>query len=252
MLSCFLLLVLLVMGAVVPLYAQTPDTTSPAVRQYMRDVRAKAVADSLARARQDSLQPKVVVQDTLPARIVVRDTARALVKDSIIIDTKREHDPRKAAFYSAVLPGMGQIYNREYWKLPLVYGALGVSTGVFLWNMDGYREYRDAYRRRMANANNPNFTDKYPNLQPDDLKYIRDSYRQYVDYSVIVFILAYGLNIVDATVFAHLKQFDISDDLSMRLSPKIFDNRALGLSLNFQLGKTGKNKQQKLLFVFSK
>lgn len=245
---CFLVLALLVLGAAMPLRAQV-DTTSRAARQFLKDNR-KPAADTLRKA--DSLQAAI---DTLPKGIVIRDSIHtARPKDTLILTTKREHDPRKAAFYSAVLPGMGQIYNRDYWKLPLVYGALGVSTGVFIWNMDNYRTFRDAYRVRMANATNPNFSDEWTQKGYDaaDLKYLRDAYRQYVDYSVIVFILAYGLNIVDATVFAHLKQFDMSDDLSMRISPKVFDTKAVGVALTFQLGKTNRKKFQKSLFALSR
>ncbi len=227
---CFLLLVILVTGPAVSLHAQTRDTSSAAARQLAQDRLIITTADS------------------------AKTMTAAEQKDSIVIDTKHEHDPRKAAFYSAVLPGMGQIYNREYWKLPLVYGALGVSAGVFIWNMDNYRTFRDAYRVRMANADNPNFTDEWTqkNYDAADLKYLRDAYRQYVDYSVLVFVAAYALNIVDATVFAHLKQFDMSDDLSMRISPKVFDNRALGLSMTFQLGKQNKKKYKQSLFALSK
>lgn len=227
---CFLLLVLLVAGPAVSLRAQTPDTTSRAAKQFAQD----------------------------GIRITTRDSAKTITpaaqRDSIVIDKKREHDPRKAAFYSAVLPGMGQVYNRDYWKVPIVYAALGVSTGVFLFNMDNYRTFRDAYRVRMANIDNPNFTDewKQKNYTPENLKYLRDAYRQYVDYSVLVFVLAYGLNIVDATVFAHLKQFDMSDDLSMRLSPKVFNNRALGLSLTIDLGGNNKKKRTRSVFALGR
>jgi hypothetical protein len=145
------------------------------------------------------------------------------------------HSPRKAALYSAVLPGLGQIYNREYWKLPLIYAALGITTYYYITNMDSYRTYRNAYRIRMDG--NADTKDDYVGLYSDaGLKYLRDGYREYVDYSVLVFVLAYSLNIVDATVFAHLRNFDMSDDLSMRISPTIINNQALGLSLKVSIG----------------
>jgi hypothetical protein len=146
------------------------------------------------------------------------------------------HSPRKAAFYSAVLPGLGQAYNREYWKIPLVYAAVGISAGFFIGNFDYYKEFRDAYRIRMDG--NANTIDAYEGLYSDaSLKVLRDAYRQYVDYSVLVFVLAYGLNIIDATVFAHLKDWNMSDDLSMRVVPKVFDNKSIGLSLQINIGK---------------
>lgn len=182
-----------------------------------------------------------IIRDSLARRNampVKRDTVivDGSVIDSLPVNYKALHSPRKAAFYSAVLPGLGQIYNREYWKLPLVYGALGVSTGVFIWNMDKYKEYRNAYRMRVANRNNPSYDDKYLKYKDSDLKYLRDAYRQYVDYSVLVFVAAYALNIVDATVFAHLRQFDISDDLSIRISPALINNSTPGIGLKVMFG----------------
>lgn len=169
----------------------------------------------------------------------------AAKKDSVIVSGlfKNPHSPRKAAFYSAVVPGLGQAYNREYWKIPLVYAAMGISAGFFIGNFNYYKDYRDAYRIRMDG--NANTVDKYADIynNAESLKILRDAYRQYVDYSVLVFILAYGLNIIDATVFAHLRDWNMNDDLSMRVVPKMLDNRSLGLSLQINLGKVkGKNK----------
>ncbi|AWO00395.1 hypothetical protein DLD77_01065 [Chitinophaga alhagiae] len=196
----------------------------PAITSHAQDTTGnRMIRDSLARRHAMPVQRDTVIVDPT-------------VIDSLPVDYKALHSPRKAAFYSAVLPGLGQIYNREYWKVPLVYAALGVSTGVFIWNMDKYKEFRDAYRMRRANQNNPAYEDKYPNYTNSDLTYLRDAYRQYVDYSVLVFVAAYALNIVDATVFAHLRQFDISDDLSIRISPTLLNNRTPGIGLRLSLG----------------
>lgn len=195
---------------------------------------------------QDTTMVHRLVMDSLKReKAAMRDTITVppTVTDTLLANYKSRSSPRRAAFYSAVLPGLGQIYNRQYWKLPLVYAAVGISTGVFIFNMDKYTEFRNAYRVRVANANNPEFVDPYPRYSGEDLKYLRDAYRQYVDYSVLVFVAAYALQIVDATVFAHLRQFDISDDLSMRVAPTIINNRALGIQLNISLSprkaKTG-------------
>lgn len=179
------------------------------------------------------------IMDSLKRQAAARDTVYASVEDSIVANYKPLHSPRKAAFYSAVLPGLGQIYNRQYWKVPVVYAALGVSTGVFVWNMDKYREFRDAYRTRIANRDNPDYVDPHKLYSDQDLRYLRDAYRQYVDYSVLVFVAAYALNIVDATVFAHLRQFDISNDLSLRISPRLLNNRQLGVGLTLTLNPRG-------------
>lgn len=197
---------------------------------------------------QDTTMVKRLMMDSLKReKAAMRDTITVppaiASADTLLANYKSRSSPRRAAFYSAVLPGLGQIYNRQYWKLPLVYAAVGISTGVFIFNMDKYTEFRNAYRVRVANANNPEFIDPYPRYSGEDLKYLRDAYRQYVDYSVLVFVAAYALQIVDATVFAHLRQFDISDDLSMRVAPTIINNRALGIQLNISLSprkaKTG-------------
>jgi hypothetical protein len=170
-----------------------------------------------------------------------KDSAKLFIKkDSTApIVTPPVHSPRKAALYSAVLPGLGQAYNREYWKIPLVYAALGITTYTFILNMDSYRTYRNAYRIRLDG--NADTHDAYERLYSDaSLKVLRDGYREYVDYSVLVFVIAYGLNIADATVFAHLRTFDMSDDLSMKIVPTIIDNRSIGLSLRVSIG--GKKK----------
>ncbi|PUZ25278.1 hypothetical protein DCC81_13300 [Chitinophaga parva] len=169
-------------------------------------------------------------------QLIISDSARTAQRDSIRLEKKRLHDPRKAAFYSVVLPGLGQAYNHEYWKMPLVYAALGTAVGVFVFNYKEFVDFRNAYRIRVAG--NPGVKDKYYDIYPDanQLKYIRDYYRQYVDYSVLGFIVVYGLNIVDATVFAHLKQFDVSPDLSMKVMPTLINNRTPGIAVRISLG----------------
>lgn len=133
------------------------------------------------------------------------------------------HDPRKAAFYSAVFPGLGQIYNRQYIKAPLMWGGIGVAAGIFIFNFNHYITFRDAYRLRLNGrvTHDPRI-DIY---SPADLRYIRDGYRQYVDYSVLGFAAVYLYNILDAIVFAHLYHFDVSNDLSkIKFGPVIHQN----------------------------
>ena len=182
---------------------------------------------------QDTIKPRT---DTAHITAVKKDSAH-VIRDSVPLPAlKPPHSPRKAAFYSAVLPGLGQAYNREYWKIPLVYAAMGISAGFFISNFATYKDFRDAYRIRMDG--NANTIDKYADIYRDAnaLKVNRDAFRQYVDYSVLVFILAYGLNIIDATVFAHLRDWNMNDDLSMRLVPKV-EYRSLGVGLQINLGK---------------
>jgi hypothetical protein len=195
------------------------------------------------------IQSSLLAQDSTKAAYLRKqqpdsrkDSAELFIKkDSTApLLTEPIHSPRKAALYSAVLPGLGQAYNREYWKIPLVYAALGITTGTFIINMKEYRRFRNAYRIRVDG--NADTIDEFAELYRNDnsLKVYRDAYREYVDYSVLVFVLAYGLNILDATVFAHLRNFDMSDDLSIKIVPTIIDNRSLGISLKIGLG--GKKK----------
>ena len=154
--------------------------------------------------------------------------------DSILL----HHSPRKAAIRSAILPGWGQAYNKRYWKIPIVYAALGTSAYVFVDNVSWYRKLRFAYKvavekdvanygkvdrrlSRFVETNNTSF-----------LQYQRNEYRRNVDYSVLAFVLLWGLNVVDATVDAHLKSFDVSPDLSLHLKPGYSDlAKTNGISL---------------------
>ena len=138
----------------------------------------------------------------------------------------KKHSPRVAAIRSAIVPGWGQIYNKKYWKLPIVYGALGTCAGVFVYNLNNYKDTRFAYRVKYNMR--VNFTDSTlfdqinPLMKPLDeesLRYYRDQFRRDIDYSVLFFLLLWGLNVVDATVDAHLKSFDVGPDLSLQLKP---------------------------------
>jgi hypothetical protein len=155
------------------------------------------------------------------------------------------HSPRQAALRSAIIPGWGQIYNKKYWKLPIVYAALGISGGVFLYNLKQYRDTRFAYRvkynMRVNHTDSALFSQVKPYLQPlseESLRFYRGQYRRDIDYSALIFILFWGLNIIDAAVDAHLKPFDVSPDLGLNLK---FGHSELagtsGLSLVWKIGK---------------
>lgn len=157
----------------------------------------------------------------------------------------KAHSPRKAAIRSALLPGLGQIYNKKYWKLPIVYGALGTCAGIFIYNMGNYKDtkfaYRVKYNMRVFRTDSASFVNIKENLKPlseESLKFYRNQFRRDIDYSAIVFILLWGLNVVDATVDAHLKSFDVSPDLSLRIKPGYSDlARTNGLSVILKIGK---------------
>ncbi|MFN4892172.1 MAG: DUF5683 domain-containing protein [Bacteroidota bacterium] len=157
----------------------------------------------------------------------------------------KKHSPRVAAIRSAIVPGWGQIYNKKYWKLPIVYGALGTCAGVFVYNLNNYKDTRFAYRVKYNMR--VNFTDSTlfdqinPLMKPLDeesLRYYRDQFRRDIDYSVLFFLLLWGLNVVDATVDAHLKSFDVGPDLSLQLKPGRSQLAGTsGLSVVLKIGK---------------
>ena len=151
------------------------------------------------------------------------------VTDKKVDSVLKTHSVRKAVIRSAILPGWGQIYNKKYWKLPLVYGALGVTAYIFLDNIKVYKDSRFAYKTKYQTSK-PNATaadsvlyfrikEEYLPYSLESLRQNRDGFRRYIDYSVLFFVFFWGLNVVDAAVDAHLKSFDVSDDLSLRIRP---------------------------------
>jgi hypothetical protein len=171
----------------------------------------------------------------------VKDSAAPItVTDSLKLKKKQAFSPRKATIRSAMVPGWGQIYNKKYWKLPLVYGALGTTAGIYFYNIDTYRALRLAYKYRIDTipGNDLLIDPRFRNLSAGALRSYRDSFRQNIDYSVLFFIIFWGLNVVDATVDAHLKAFDVSDDLAIKIKPSIGNLPSqAGLSLIVEIGK---------------
>lgn len=195
------------------------------------------------------------------ATMSVRDTSIKIKTDTTIVAKESvpltdsmlrlKHDPAKATRRSAIIPGWGQAYNKQYWKIPIVYAAIGITAGTFVYNNKWYKRTRDAYTI-VINGDTANYDQIDPKLQglvdyPQSLQFYRNDFRRNRDYSVIFFLLAWGLNVVDATVFGHLKEFDVSDDLSMHVKPT-FDlstkTPGLGVAFNF------KSTQRRALPVF--
>lgn len=148
----------------------------------------------------------------------------------------RKYNPKKAMIRSAVLPGWGQFYNKKYWKIPIIYGALGVSAGVFFFNLKTYRLLRDAvkYRASGTHADSIRVDPQFIFLTTESIRLYRNAYRQNIDYSVLAFLVLWGLNVVDATVDAHLKAFDVSPDIGMKIRPGFnYATNNAGISLVF-------------------
>lgn len=158
-----------------------------------------------------------------------------IYKDTIKTTKNLAYDPlrpSKAAFYSALIPGLGQAYNKRYWKIPIVYGAIGTSMYFYLNNNKKYHSYRDAYKKRLQGL-----PDQYDYLDNDRLIRAQRFYQRNRDLSLLVSIGFYVLNIVDANVDAHLMQFNVNDKLSIipDLQQNDFTSKPnLGLSLNYK------------------
>jgi hypothetical protein len=159
------------------------------------------------------------------------------------------HSPRKATIYSAILPGLGQAYNKKYWKIPIIYVGFGTIGYFIRWNNNYYQTYKQAYSD--FTDGNPD-TDSYLDLDATkyyDLENPTDSvnfrtglskqqayYRRNRDLLIISMVGFYGLNIIDASVDAHLFNFDISEDLTMNWQPSVqlFDDQLIyGVNLAF-------------------
>jgi len=155
----------------------------------------------------------------------------------IITDTIKVNDinplaPAKAAFFSAIVPGLGQAYNKRYWKIPIVIGAIG--TGIYFYsdNNTKYHRYRDAYKVRIAGGK-----DEFPEYSTATLINAQKTFQRNRDLSALISIGLYVLNIVDANVDAHLMQFNVNDNLT--LHPDIYPNdinykQNVGLVLNYR------------------
>lgn len=181
--------------------------------------------------QKDTLPPAIRngVMDTLRPAPAVKGKKSGNMDSPYKVDstTRKKHDPRKATLYSAFCPGLGQIYNHKYWKLPLVYAAVGIPVYTFFYNKSWYQKCQQALS---ILADTPLTNDKLAKVDPklrvfvsagdnNDLISYRNSFRQDQDYSVLFFLLFWGLQVVDATVDAHLMDFDVSSELSMKLQP---------------------------------
>lgn len=163
---------------------------------------------------------------------------RAQVADTALIrDTLVEHSPGKATLLSAVVPGLGQAYNKKYWKIPLVYAAIGTSLYFALDQRKKFEDFKSAYAKRVDD--DPLTVDtKYKLYSNNDLLNAIDFHRKNRDLLFVLTGVAYALQIVDAAVDAHLYYFDVSDNLSASIRPNVQYNMPQQLmvpSLTFSL-----------------
>lgn len=200
-----------------------------------------ALAFPIVTAAQD--KDTLIVKDSI-GNITIganSDTSRIKV-DTVAL---RKHSPRKAATLSAIFPGLGQIYNKKYWKLPLVYAAVGIPVALYFDNKTWYDRTR--YALAVVSTNNPS-PDSLNNVHAKlralvdaraerSLLGYRNEFRKNMDYSILFTLLFWGLNIVDATVDAHLKSFDVSEDLRVSIKPALLPGNVPGLTLAFNIGR---------------
>lgn len=175
-------------------------------------------------------------------------------QDSLLVDTPRAAElpvaeeekeldykpydalaPSRAAFYSAILPGLGQAYNGSYWKIPIAYAGLGVGVYFYINNNNEFNRFRDAYKDRLAGRVDE-FTANGQDITDAGLIRAQRFYRRNKEISLLVLAGIYALNIIDANVEAHLQQFNVSEDLTLRPNMNFdeFSGKTrYGLSLNF-------------------
>lgn len=208
---------------------------SAAVAQTTPDIPRSPRADSATVPTDTSALAKRV-KASKP--IVLTDTSLDPFKEAPITFAP---SPRRAALYSAVFPGLGQIYNRKYWKLPIIYAGAAAVVYAFNFNDREYQKFREAYILR---RNGDNTTSSLANLYPDinQLSNARDFYRYYRDFSVILGILLYGMQLADAAVDAHLSTFSVKDDLKVTLGPamlpQVTGHQIPGFSASFTFRTT--------------
>jgi hypothetical protein len=139
-----------------------------------------------------------------------------------LIDTSYHHSPKLATWLSFAVPGAGQFYNKKYWKIPVIYILGGALVYTTISNNRGYYKYKDAYIHLYENPDEP--MEGFELYSLDDLKSIKEQYRRYRDLSLVGLLLLYTLNIIDATVDGYLFDYDVSDDLSLRIEPNIMNS----------------------------
>ena len=184
----------------------------------------------------DEIQTKLIKHNTLQqiyAGIAIASYLYFIGDAAVNYATNEVSQVKKATTISTIFPGAGQIYNKSYWRVPIVIGGLASTIYTIDWNNRGYQRFKTAYSLKVDYEKDPS---KYPNGAPDEfrgaytssfLKNLKDSYRRNRDLCIILTAGVYLLNILDAHVDAHLQDYDISDDLTMNLEP-YFDCTTIG------------------------
>ncbi|MCB9045932.1 MAG: hypothetical protein H6550_07315 [Chitinophagales bacterium] len=187
--------------------------------------------DSLRSTPADMDTSTAIKQDAITVR---SDTVIKVAADTVKKKKVFEPNAKKAGMYSAILPGLGQAYNRQYWKVPLVYAILG-GAGYFIgYNYTKYRDYRQAYIYSI-DGDPGTYNDLTQFYDATQLQRLQNNYKKDLDIIVLLTSVGYALQIMDAVASAHLKNFDISRDISMKVKPVLQQNYVgMGLVMNFK------------------
>ena len=157
-----------------------------------------------------------------------------LLSERIKEEKKPWSNPQKATIFALALPGSGQIFNKRYLKAGIVYGGFVGLSYMFDFNRDSLSKYQAVYAAKIDGDSNT--VDLFPNISEASVRSNRDFHRKYRDLSLIGFVVLYALQAIDANVDAHLKEFNLNEDLSLKLIPRIYANRpGLGMYNGFSL-----------------
>lgn len=215
------------------------DTTHKTLSPQQQALKADTL-DALARATADSIanenKKKMLELTASPDIKQEKDPT-----DSLSRELKRKQwvpNPTKATWLALVIPGGGQIYNRKYWKLPIVYGGFAGCAYALTWNGKMYKDYQAAYvdavnekwdSSSITDLLPPGYVDRVSHSQiTETLRKRKDTYRRWRDLSIFAFIGVYLISVVDAYVDAELSNFDIGPDLSMKVEPTLINNQTGG------------------------
>lgn len=213
----------------------THKTLSPqqqALKADTLDALAKATADSIANENKKKMLELTASPDIKQEKDPTDSLSRELKRKQWV------PNPTKATWLALVIPGGGQIYNRKYWKLPIVYGGFAGCAYALTWNGKMYKDYQAAYVDAVNEKWNsssitdllpPGYIDRVSHSQiTETLRKRKDTYRRWRDLSIFAFIGVYLISVVDAYVDAELSNFDIGPDLSMKVEPTLINNQTGG------------------------
>ena len=166
-------------------------------------------------------------KDSTIKKTIIKE--KVVFPDSIFKFNTKISIPKRAGLYSAILPGLGQIYNKQYWKTGLVAVAAGTVTYFIIDNRKNYQKYQEVYISRIDN--NPATTDTFYQYSINDIDILRRGFRKYYEYSIISGTVCYLVNILDAFTSSHLKTFDMSKNISMKATPFYNLQKQMGVKM---------------------